>query len=119
MAEPLSAFPGLLPPVSAVTPLQVEQFALELENHPNQSQVSFVLEGLRKGFRVGYNYPRKLKSASSNKPSAYAHPEIVDAYLANEVSLDRVAGPFDSPPLPGLHISSFGVVPKKGQPGKW
>ena len=119
MAEPLSAFPGLLPPVSAVTPLQVEQFALELENHPNQSQVSFVLEGLRKGFRVGYNYPRKLKSASSNKPSAYAHPEIVDAYLANEVSLDRVAGPFDSPPLPGLHISSSGVVPKKGQPGKW
>ena len=44
---------------------------------------------------------------------------MADAYLANEVSLGRVAGPFDSPPLPGLHISSFGVIPKKGQPGKW
>lgn len=97
----------------------MEQFALGLENHPNQPQVSFVPEGLRKGFRLGYNYPRKLKSSSSNKPSAYAHPEIVDAYLANEVSPGRVAGPFDSPPLPGLHISSFGVVPEKGQPGKW
>ena len=31
----------------------------------------------------------------------------------------RVAGPFRSPPLPNLHISSFGVIPKKGQPGKW
>lgn len=116
MAEPLSAFPGLLPPV---TPLYVEQFELELKNHPNQPQVSFVLEGLLKGFRVGYNYPLKLKSASRNKPSACAHPEMADAYLANEVSLGRVAGPFDSPPLPGLHISSFGVIPKKGQPGKW
>lgn len=87
MVEPLSPFPGLLPLESGVTPLHVDQFALELENHPNQLQVSFVLEGLSKRFRVGYNYPRKLKSASRNRPSAYAHPDVVDAYLANEVSL--------------------------------
>ena len=31
----------------------------------------------------------------------------------------RVAGPFPSPPLPNLQVSSFGVIPKKGQPGKW
>ena len=23
------------------------------------------------------------------------------------------------PPFPNLQISSFGVIPKKGQPGKW
>ena len=119
VAGPLSPFSGFLPLGSAVTPLHVDQFALELKNHPNQPQVSFVLGGLSKGFRVGYNFPLKLKSAPRNKPSAYAHPDIVDAYLANEVSLGRVAGPFDRPPLPGLHISSFGVIPKKGQPGKW
>ena len=28
-------------------------------------------------------------------------------------------GPFISPPLSRLHISSFGVIPKKGQLGKW
>jgi len=39
--------------------------------------------------------------------------------LANEVALGRVAGPFHSPPLPNLHINSFGVIPKKGQPNKW
>ena len=27
--------------------------------------------------------------------------------------------PFTSMPLPNLHISSFGVISKKGQPGKW
>ena len=30
-----------------------------------------------------------------------------------------MAGPFESPPVPNLQVSSFGVIPKKGQPGKW
>ena len=33
--------------------------------------------------------------------------------------MGRVAGPFNAPPIASLHISSFGVVPKKSQPGKW
>lgn len=40
-------------------------------------------------------------------------------YLATEVSLERVAGPFASPPFPLPHVSSFGVTPKMSQPGKW
>ena len=44
---------------------------------------------------------------------------MVDQYLALEVSLGRVAGPFSAPPYPKLHVSSFGVIPKRGQPGKW
>ena len=39
--------------------------------------------------------------------------------LANEVRLARVVGPFDSPPVQNLYVSSFGVTPKKGQPSKW
>ena len=39
--------------------------------------------------------------------------------MPNEVALDRVAGPFPSPPLPNLYVNSFGVIPKKGQPNKW
>ena len=31
----------------------------------------------------------------------------------------RIAGPFPIPPLPNLHTSRFGVIPKKHQPGKW
>lgn len=42
---------------------------------------------------MGYNYLRILKSASRNKRTAYAHPDIVDAYLANEVSIGTVVGP--------------------------
>jgi len=77
------------------------------------------LDGLRNGFCAGFQHFRKLKSANSNKASANQHPEVIGGYLANKVSLGRVAEPFSSPPLLNLHISSFGVIPKKGQPGKW
>lgn len=30
-----------------------------------------------------------------------------------------MVGPFESPPLPNLQVSSFGVISKQGQPGKW
>lgn len=81
--------------------------------------MSEVLQGLFQGFRLGFNPGFSLHSAKKNKASAYQHPEIVYAYLANEVALGRVAGPFPAPPLPNLHINSFGVIPKKGQPNKW
>lgn len=108
-----------LPSAAEVTPLSVAQFELELKNHPNQSEVSYVLEGLSHGFKVGFSSLHVLKSSPRNKPSAYEHPGVIDKYLANEVKNNRVAGPFGAPPLPDLHISSFGVIPKKGQPGKW
>ena len=44
---------------------------------------------------------------------------MADQYLANEVSLGRVAGHFSAPPFPNLHLSRFGVIPKRGQPRKW
>ena len=102
-----------------MSPLKPEEFARNLSNHLNQPQVAFVLDGLRNGFRLEFHHSRKLKSATTNKPSAKQHPDVIDRYLANEVSLGRVAGPFSSSPLPNLHISSFDVIPKKGQPGKW
>ena len=106
-------------PVSVVSPLKSEVFAAKLSKHPDQRLVAFILDSLRNGFRVGFQHSRKLKSANTSKASANQHPEVIAHYLANEVSLGRVAGPFPSPPFANLHISSFGVIPKKGQPGKW
>ena len=54
-----------------------------------------------------------LADSKRNKPSAFQNPHIIDEYLANEVARSRVAGPFTSIPLPNLHVSSFGVTPKK------
>ena len=107
-----------LPAVSEITPLKVDQFAWELQNHPNRQLCNFVLDGLHNGFKLGFQPELSLKSAKKNKPSAYQQPLVIDKYLAHEVSRGRLAGPFKSPPLPNLHISSFGVIPKNGQPGK-
>ena len=106
-------------PVSVVSPLNVSQFTRELAGHPDHHTVAYVLEGLQHGFRFGFRPARRLKGAKKNKPSAFQNPRVIDDCLANEVARCRVAGPFTSIPLPNLHISSFGVIPKKGQPGKW
>ena len=112
-------FLGYLQPASLVSPLKLQQFTTELQCHPDRSKVDYVLSGIAHGFNIGCSPQVQLTAARKNKASAYEHPEIVDAYLQNEVSLGRVAGPFETPPLPDLHISSFGVIPKSGQPGKW
>ena len=51
--------------------------------------------------------------------SAFLQPAVIDEYLQNELDKGRVAGPFVHPPWPNLHVSCFGVIPKKHQPGKW
>ena len=87
-----------------MTPLQADQFALELQHHPDRQLVNYVLDGISNGFRAGFSPSHQLKSAKNNKPSALQHAAVVDEYLAHEVSLGRVAGPFTSPtPPPPLY----------------
>ena len=103
-----------------VSPIRVEKLRQEVLTHPDQSFVTYVLDGLENGFRVGFNpLSVSLKSATQNMPSASLQPSVIDDYLNTEIAKGRVAGPFSSPPLPHLHISRFGVIPKKHQPGKW
>ena len=51
--------------------------------------------------------------------SALLNSQVIDNYLQLEVQMGRVAGPFSRPPLPDLHVSRFGVIPKCHQPVKW
>ena len=85
--------------------------------------MAFVTSGIRDGFRIGFDPSLvSLKSASLNMRSSAEHPSVIDSYLQAEVSSGRlgdVAGPFPVPPLPSLHISRFGVIPKNNQPEKW
>lgn len=65
---------------------------------------SYVIDGLHQGFQLGFHRTLTLKSATSNKPSARQPPSVMDDYLAGEVSLHHVAGPFASPPALGSLI---------------
>ena len=43
----------------------------------------------------------------------------MENYLSEEISLGRVAGPFQESLIPQAHISRFGVIPKHHQLNKW
>ena len=90
-----------------MTPLQTDQFALELQHHPDRQLVNYVLDGISNGFWVGFSPSHQLKSAKNNKPSAVQHAAVVDEYLAHKVSLGRVVGPFiPPPPTPFTQLAS-------------
>ena len=75
-----------------------------------------MLHGIECGVKVGYDGPRSPIKAT-NLASAYKYPHIIDTELAKECAAGRILGPFSSSPLPNLHCSGLGVVPKKN--GKW
>ena len=109
-----------LSPVHRVSPLQLAEFQHELAHHPDRAKVQYVLDGIAHGFSSGFDASRvALRSSLRNMHSATEHPDVIDEYLATEIAKGRVAGPFATPPFLNLHCSPFGVIPKKGQPGKW
>ena len=96
----------------------MDKLRLKVLTHPDQSFVTYLLDGLQNGFCVGFNPASvSLKSATQSMPSASLQPSAIDDYISSELAKGRVAGPFSSPRH--LHISRFRVIPKKHQPGKW
>ena len=82
--------------------------------------MDYVISGLTNGFRLGFDPSTvSLQSAAHNMPSASSQPSVIDQYLRTEREKGRVAGPFLISPIPNLHVSRFGVILKKHQPGKW
>ena len=105
--------------VSQLTPINVDRFQHEFRHRPNSDKVAYMVKGLCDGFHLGFHSSTSLKSAAGNMASALLNPQVIDSYLQSEVQFGRVAGPFSQPPLPDLHVSCFGVIPKRHQPGKW
>ena len=51
--------------------------------------------------------------------SAKENPQVIDEYLVRECSLGRILGPLNPTIIPGVHISCFGVMPKKHAQNEW
>ena len=98
------------------SPLRPLLFARYLLYHPNQQYVATLLSHLTYGFDIGYQGPHN-NIRSTNLPSAYEHPQVIDTYIDGECSAGRMAGPFQDPPFNPFHYSGLGAVPK--QDGTW
>ena len=103
------------------TPLQLASWAYHLAGHPDRAFIAYILQGIKEGFRIGFDRRYNCRSAIRNLKSVQEHPHVVDAYIQHEVSLGRVT-PLRSevtPPLVGLISSPIGVIPKRNRQSKW
>ena len=62
---------------------------------------------IRFGFPLDFNRQAHLVSHSDNHSSAKAYLKDIDAYLQEEIAHKAILGPYDQPPLAGLHRSPF------------
>ena len=103
------------------TPLHLDQWRELLKSHPDRDFTSYITEGIAQGFRIGCNRSKvKLNTCKHNLLSANEYPHVVDEYLAKELEQGRIADITDMPQAElHVHVSPFGVIPKKHKPGRW
>lgn len=85
------------------TPLcrNLHTWRTHLQDHPDAVFAAYVLDGIDRGFRVGFDYTQKLRPAHRHMPSATQHLEVVDTYLQEELSSSRIVGPLSSHTVAG------------------
>ena len=99
------------------TPLSIGVWTQELSNHPDKLYSQYILQGIRNGFRIGFDRRQYTYPASGNL--RVEQPEVVSDYLNREVSLNRMwKVPVAVHPR-RIHISPMGIIPKKNKPNKW
>ena len=113
---------GTLPyPLADFTaPLPVAAWSRYLGDHPDRKFSAYIIKGLSSGFRIGFDRTHSTRSSRRNTKSAIENKAVVDNYTLHEVELGRLirlppAFPLTHP----VHLSTFGVIPKKGCPNKW
>ena len=89
-----------------------------LQDHPDQNFVSYLIRGMKFGFRIGFN---RASAIQPSKRSVADHATLVSEYLQQELERGFVLGPFDPQGFGSLAIqtSKIGVIPKKHMQGKW
>jgi len=92
-----------------------------LKCHPDRQFAQLILEGLEKGFPIGFKASSELRTAKTNLISAREHPEVVSAYIQEELSQGLIGyiGPSEVATQLNVQLNPLGVIPKKGKPGKW
>ena len=95
------------------SPIKVDVLQGYLQSYINKSDAKVLGEGFQHGFSIKYQGPR-LAREHKNLKSAFAHRDHLWEKIDKEVSLGRLAGPFNysPPPHPDLIVSPVGLVPK-------
>jgi len=78
--------------------------------HPDQRLRSYVVQGVKEGFRIGITggVEGVGGSATNNMPSAKDQPQVIDDYLAEECSRGRVLGQLNQELSPQVQCTLMG-----------
>ena len=96
------------------SPLSSGKWAQELFGHPDSSYVDYIVKGIDRGFRIGFDRRQFICSAGGNLH--VNQPKVVSEYLLREVALGRMWKVPVAVLPSGIHFSPLGVIPKKN---KW
>ena len=71
-----------------------EKWEAALRGHPDKEFMAYIVEGLRHGFRIGFDYAKhRCIPARDNLPSVTTHQVVVQEYLHRECEAGWVVGP--------------------------
>ena len=98
-----------------ITPLIVDRYEqLLIESDFDQWERSFLVDGFRNGFDIGYSGPQVWQSRAQNIPFTVGDKYDMWAKIMKEVKAKRFAGPFEQIPFDNYIQSPIGLVPKSG-----
>ena len=100
---------------TVVTPVKVVKLVGKFrQTEYSADKIEFLEHGFRYGFNIGYEGPTQRRSQSDNLPFTIGNKTVLWNKLMKEVSLKRVAGPFEQIPFRNSIQSPIGLVPKAG-----
>ena len=100
-----------LPPCAQNHHVNIMNISHELRNHPDQSAVTQLLNGLKYGFDIGFR-GNFSDTFPKNNSSALKNSEQVSISINKEIQRGHTAGPFIEPPFKHNHISPIGAAIK-------
>ena len=98
------------------SPLLASVWETELLGHPDRAYVKYILQGLNRGFRIGFDRRQHISSASGNLH--IDKPEVVTEYLQRKVLLGRMWKIPLMVVTRGVHFSPPGNHPQEKQARK-
>ena len=99
-------------PLDIRSPVHVQNLALLLRHHPDQSLSHFLLHGFSFGFSLGVHGAVRCGLLPNLASSRSKAGEVTKA-IATEVARGHSHGPFPFPPFANFHAAPLGIVSKK------
>lgn len=102
------------------TVIQLDLLQPYLDAHPDKAYAAYIADGLRQGFRIGFDYKAaQLVSRTRNHPTCHAKSDIVTEKVQAEIAAGRLLGPVPPELITSVHLSPMGLIPKPHQANKF